>query len=80
MNVLTSITVLGFLIFFHEMGHFLGWVNSHIILGLVFICVVQPIAFIMRFTGYDPLKRRRKGEKTYRENRQNHRTDLTRIF
>jgi len=23
MNVLTSITVLGFLIFFHEMGHFL---------------------------------------------------------
>ena len=24
MNVLTSITVLGFLIFFHEMGHFLG--------------------------------------------------------
>ena len=24
MNVLTSITVLGFLIFFHEMGHFLA--------------------------------------------------------
>ena len=24
MNVLTSITILGFLIFFHEMGHFLA--------------------------------------------------------
>ena len=62
------------------LGHFLGWINSHIILGLVFIFVLQPIAYIMRFTGYDPLKTKRKGEKTYRENRKNHHTDLTRIF
>ena len=62
------------------LGHALGWVNSHIILGLVFIVVLQPIAYIMRLTGYDPLRRRRKGKKTYRENRQDHHTDLTRIF
>ena len=62
------------------LGHALGWVNSHIILGLVFIVVLQPIAYVMRLTGYDPLRRRRKGEKTYRENRQDHQTDLTRIF
>ena len=62
------------------LGHGLGWVNSHIILGLVFIVVLQPIAYVMRLTGYDPLRRRRKGEKTYRENCQDHRTDLTRIF
>ena len=62
------------------LGHALGWVNSHIILGLVFIFVLQPIAFIMRLTGYDPLRIRRKGYKTYRENRQNHQTELTRIF
>ncbi|MDA7435165.1 SxtJ family membrane protein [Synechococcus sp. AH-601-J22] len=62
------------------LGHTLGWVNSHIILGLVFIIVLQPIAYVMRLTGYDPLRRRRKSEKTYRENRQNYRTDLTRIF
>ena len=62
------------------LGHALGWVNSHIILGLVFIVVLQPIAYVMRLTGYDPLRRRRKGEKTYRENRQDQRTDLTRIF
>ena len=62
------------------LGHALGWVNSHIILGLVFIVVLQPIAYVMRLTGYDPLKRRRKGEITYRENRQGYRTDLTRIF
>ena len=62
------------------LGHALGWVNSHIILGLVFIIVLQPIAYIMRLIGYDPLRTRQKGEKTYRENRQDHKTDLTRIF
>ena len=62
-----------------ELGHALGWVNSHIILGFIFIFIVQPIALIMRLIGYDPLRRRRNGENTYRENRKNH-TDLTRIF
>jgi len=62
------------------LGHALGWINSHIILGLVFIVVLQPIAYAMRVSGYDPLRRRRKGEETYRENRKNHHTDLTRIF
>ena len=61
-------------------GHVLGLVNSYIILGLVFIFVLQPIAYIMGLFGYDPLRKRRKGEKTYRENRQGHETDLTRIF
>jgi len=62
------------------LGHFLGRVNSYIILGLVFFFVLQPIAYIMRLTGYDPLRRRRKGEKTYREIKQNNHFDLTRIF
>ena len=62
------------------LGHYLGWINSHFILCLVFILVLQPIAFIMRLTGYDPLRTKRKEEKTYRENRQDHKIDLTRIF
>ena len=62
------------------LGQALGWVNSHIILGLVFLIVLQPIAFLMRLTGYDPLRRRRKGQSTYRENCQDNSTDLTRIF
>ena len=61
-------------------GHALGWINSYIILSLVFIFVLQPIAFIMRLKGYDPLRRRRKGGKTYREKRKDYKTDLTRIF
>jgi len=62
------------------LGHALGWINSHIILGTVFLAVLQPIAYVMRLFGYDPLRRRRRGEETYREIRQNHHTDLTRIF
>ena len=62
------------------LGHALGWINSHIILGLVFIFVLQPIAYIMRLIGYDPLRTKRKKEKTYRENRKDYKTDLTRIF
>ena len=62
------------------LGHTLGRVNSHIILGLVFIFILQPISYIMRIFGYDPLRKQRKGKKTYRENRQDHHIDLTRIF
>ena len=62
------------------LGHALGWFNSHIILGLIFIIVLQPIAYLMRLTGYDPLRKKRNGEVTYREIRQQHKTDLNRIF
>ena len=62
------------------LGHLLGWINSYIILGLVFIFVLQPIAYIMRLTGYDPLRTKQKGKKTYREIRKDNNIDLNRIF
>ena len=62
-------------------GHKLGWINSFLILGLIFLFVLQPIALIMRLFGYDPLKlRKRVKETTYRENFKNHKIDLNRIF
>ena len=61
-------------------GLTLGRFNSRIILSLVYIIVLLPIAFVMRLIGYDPLRRRQKGAKSYRENKQKHQTDLTRIF
>ena len=62
------------------LGHALGWVNSHIILGAVFLLVLQPIAFVMRLTGYDPLRRRQSQLTTFREVRQQKIINLTRIF
>ncbi|WP_320675024.1 SxtJ family membrane protein [Prochlorococcus sp. MIT 1341] len=62
------------------LGHALGWVNSRIILGIVFLAVLQPIAFAMRLLGYDPLRKKINNEYSYREVRKNHKIDLTRIF
>ena len=63
-------------------GYGLGWINSRIILGLVFIIVLQPIAIIMKIFGYDPLKQNKKDriKNSYREIKKNNKIDLTRIF
>ena len=34
-------------------GHGLGWINSHLILGLIYLVVLQPIAIAMRLLGHD---------------------------
>jgi predicted membrane protein len=39
-------------------GSALGWVNTRIILGLVFYIVVTPIGLIMRLFGNDPMERK----------------------
>ena len=62
------------------LGHGLGWVNSHLILGLVFVLVLQPIALLMKLAGHDPLRRKRHGEQSYRETRTNPTINLKRIF
>jgi hypothetical protein len=63
------------------LGHALGWVNGHLILGAVFVLVLQPIALLMRLCGYDPLRRRRSTDlSSYREPRQVTASNLTRVF
>lgn len=66
--------------FWISLGHFLGWINSHLILGLVFIIILQPIAYFMRIFGYDPLRKTRKNKQSYREINEERVIDLTRIF
>ena len=63
-----------------KFGNALGWINSRIILGLVFLLVLQPIALIMRVLGYDPLRNKPNKKETYRESKENCKIDLTRIF
>jgi hypothetical protein len=48
-------------------GHVLGWINTRIILGLVFYVVVTPMGIIRRMLGKDPMGRRTRPElDTYR--------------
>lgn len=63
-----------------RLGYVLGWINSRVILGIVFILVLLPISFIMKLFGYDPLKIKQTEQKTYRENKSNHKIDLKKIF
>ena len=62
-------------------GLALGWINSRIILGLIFLLVLQPISLIMKIFGYDPLRKKSKGnEISYRESKKGYEVNLNRIF
>ncbi|WP_417909095.1 SxtJ family membrane protein [Candidatus Electronema sp. PJ] len=39
------------------LGHILGWINTRIILGLIFLVIFTPAALVYRFLGNDPLQR-----------------------
>lgn len=41
-----------------RIGHAIGWVNTRIILGLVFYILVLPMGLIMRLFGKDPMVRK----------------------
>lgn len=49
-----------------KIGHVLSWINTRILLGLVFFIILLPIGLIMRLFGHDPLRlKSKKGVKTY---------------
>lgn len=63
-----------------KLGEYLGWINSRIILGIVFIVILNPIAFIMKLFKYDPLRKKWNNKRSYKENKKDDKIDLTRVF
>ena len=61
-------------------GHILGWINSRIILGVVYIIVLIPTALIMRSIGYDPLQQKKESKLSYKIDRSKYVSDLRKIF
>ena len=52
-------------------GHIMGWVNTRIILGVLFYGVVTPMGLVMKLTSRDPMRRRYEPDAlTYRVIRQ----------
>ncbi len=47
-------------------GHVLGWVNTRIILAVLFYLVFLPAGMIMRILGKDPMARKFTTDKSYR--------------
>ena len=39
----------------------MGWVNSRVLLSVVFIGIVTPVSLVMRLGGWDPMRRRHRG-------------------
>ena len=62
------------------LGFILGWINSRIILGLIFFIVLCPTAFFLKLFGFDPLRKRNFNQKTYRQIIKTNKTDLRKIF
>ena len=54
-----------------RVGHVMGWVNTRIILGVLFYGVVTPMGLVMKVTGRDPMRRGYEPDaQTYRVIRQ----------
>lgn len=52
-------------------GHVMGWVNTRIILGVLFYGVVTPMGLVMKLSGRDPMRREFEPDaQTYRVIRQ----------
>ena len=67
--------------FWMFVGEKLGWMNSRIILFLVFILVLQPISLILKVLGYDPLQLKlRRDLNSYKTKNTNSNFNLKRIF
>ena len=63
-----------------KIGLALGWINSRIILGIIFLFVLEPISLFMKLMGYDPLRIKIGNRETYKENKKDHKIDLKKIF
>lgn len=44
-----------------KLAHALGWVNSRVLLSLLFFLVLTPVGLLFRLIGRDPLSQRGKG-------------------
>ncbi len=41
-----------------RLAHILGWINTKVILGLFFFCILLPAGTVMRLAGRDPMNRK----------------------
>ena len=62
-----------------RLGYCLGWINSRIILGIVFFIILLPISLIMKIFGYDPIRLKKKKENSYKIAKTG-KTELNKIF
>jgi hypothetical protein len=59
-----------------KFGNMMNWINTRIILGIVFYGLILPFGLVMRIFGNDPMKRKLDSSiESYRVKTQNHAKD-----
>ena len=53
--------------FWMVLGNVLGWINTRIILGILFYFLFMPLGLVMRLFGYDPMLRKLNRQQSYRQ-------------
>lgn len=53
-------------------GEVLGWINTRIILGILFVALFFPVGLLMKLLGKDPMRRRLDGKAASYRNPSNH--------
>ena len=53
--------------FWMALGQILGWINSRILLSLIFTFMLFPISVFMKIIGHDPLRLNSKKLETFKE-------------
>lgn len=53
-------------VIFTKIGHAIGWINTRVLLALIYFILIIPIALVMKIIGRDPLIRKiDKNEMSY---------------
>ena len=63
-----------------SLGFLLGFVNSRLILGIVYILVLIPIALFMKSLGYDPLRLKASNKSTFKIYNKGKKVELKKVF
>ena len=63
-----------------KFGKFAGLINSYLILGFIFILIVQPISLVLKIFNYDPLNLKKINKNSYKIHRRNSKIDLKKNF
>ncbi len=53
--------------FWNKFAHVLGWINTRIVLTIVFYLILFPIAFLYKLTSKDPLQRKKQEGTIFKE-------------
>ena len=63
-----------------KIGKCAEWINSHLILGLIFVILVQPLALLLKIFNYDPLNMKKNKKNSFKLKKTDTKINLKKMF